>query len=172
GSGYRWAAMKPEHSLPYGVPGNRAIGAPSVVQDGQAVVEGLLVLIALTSLWVAAAWLGHLQDMALSAQHASRQAAFSLTRNPEEERVDRVRQQYFTGPAHQWSDRRGNPMLGASRDSVQLHVDRRSVLHQRAQPGGIDDSAGSLRRSWRLQGDGVVTGKGGGAAESARAQRD
>ena len=45
-------------------------------QCGQALVESLVVLPVLAVLWVAIHWLAHYQDMALSATHASRFAAF------------------------------------------------------------------------------------------------
>ena len=151
--------MKPLRLSSYRVPGCSAAGTLPLGQGGQAVAEGLLVLVMLSSLWVAAAWLGHLQDMALSAQHASRQAAFSLTRNPADDPAERIRQQYFAEPSHQWSDRRGKRMLGESLDSIQLRIDRRSMLQQSAQPGGDDASAESLRRSWLVQDGGIVTAR-------------
>src|SRR5690606_15297126 len=136
-----------------------AVNALSVAgQRGQAMMEGLLILMLLALLWVAVAWLGHLQDMALSAQHASRHVAFLLTRKPADDMLGPVLQQHFTGPAHQWSDRRGKPMLGGH-GSVQHDTDRQSVLAQAAQPGGDDPSAGSLRRSWGLQDEGILTAK-------------
>jgi hypothetical protein len=47
-------------------------------QSGQAVVEGLVILGVLASLWLGAAWLGRLQDVALQAGHTSRHMAFAL----------------------------------------------------------------------------------------------
>ncbi|MDS1141799.1 hypothetical protein RE432_15260 [Pusillimonas sp. SM2304] len=151
--------MKPLRLANDRIPCYRAAGTLLLGQGGQAVLEGLLVLVVLASLWVAGAWLGHLQDMALSAQHASRQAAFSLTRNPADDPAERIRQQYFSGPSHQWSDRRGARMLGESPDSIQLRLDRHAMLQQSAQPGGDDASAESLRRSWRVQDGGIVTAR-------------
>lgn len=51
---------------------------PRHKQSGQAVVECLVVLGVLASLWVALAWLGRVQDAALQAGHASRHRAFAL----------------------------------------------------------------------------------------------
>lgn len=41
-------------------------------QRGQALVEGLVILLVLLVLWVGIAWLGRLQDMGLQAVHGSR----------------------------------------------------------------------------------------------------
>lgn len=125
-------------------------------QHGQAMLEGILVLWVLACLWVAIIWLGQLQDIALSAQHASRHAAFTLARNPASDWGNSIRQHHFAGPAHQWTDRRlsmVNPEL------VHAHLDTEAHLPQSAQPGGERADAESLRRSWGIQDGGIVTAR-------------
>ncbi|MCC2595413.1 hypothetical protein LKR43_03575 [Pusillimonas sp. MFBS29] len=125
-------------------------------QCGQALVEGLLAMLVLVSIWVAVAWLGNLQDMALTVQHASRHAAFSYTRNPSPESSVSLRGQYFMGPAHQWNERSGKAMLPWPRDQVRIDVSRSAVLGQPAQAGGTNPLAHVLRNDWGLLDKGIV----------------
>ncbi|NYT57550.1 hypothetical protein H0A65_01280 [Alcaligenaceae bacterium] len=125
-------------------------------QRGQALVEGLLAMLVLVSIWVAVAWLGNLQDMALTAQHASRHAAFSYTRNPATYSIKDIRRQYFLGPAHQWNERSGNSMLASPLDQISLNWDRSSILVQSAQVGGTNPLARELRNDWGLLDKGIV----------------
>lgn len=141
-------------------------------QGGQALVEGFLAMLVLISLWVAIAWLGHLQDMALSAQHASRRAAFAYTRNPAVETDDGISAQYLRGPAHRWMDHSGNPMLDSPAHQVRVYWDRASTLSQAAQPGGNEAMAEAMRSGWGIQDRGVVHAfvhalPGSGAAHAA-----
>ncbi|MGB6104590.1 MAG: hypothetical protein WBF88_12185 [Pusillimonas sp.] len=137
----------------------RARSRLAAVQGGQALAEGLVVMLVLVSLWVAVAWLGQLQDMALSAQHASGHAAFAFTRNPVGDAAEHIRWQYFQGPAHQWKDRGGNPMLALPLSQVQVNWARPEELDQEAQPGGSSIHAESLRRSWQLGDRGIVSAR-------------
>lgn len=125
-------------------------------QQGQALVEGLVVLLALISLWLGISWLARFQDMALQASHASRYAAFALSRNPDETVESDVRQHYFSGPAHQWSDRRGKRLLSPGLDEVVLQPSRQTALANVAQPGGAVLYAQALRQDWRLEDAGVL----------------
>ncbi|NYT85851.1 hypothetical protein [Pollutimonas harenae] len=127
-----------------------------VTQGGQALAEGLVAMVVLASIWVAVAWLGRLQDMALSAQHASGLAAFAYTRNPAAHIDYGIRAHYFQGPAHQWKDRSGHSLLASSLHQVQFDFKRASVLSQAGQPGGIDAMAVSLRDDWGIQDEGIV----------------
>ncbi|MEO9121702.1 MAG: hypothetical protein ABI228_01745 [Burkholderiaceae bacterium] len=123
---------------------------------GQALVEGIVVLLALLSLWVAISWLGRFQDMALQASHASRFAAFSLTRNPGAPPIIQSRTDYFSGPDHQWMDRRGQSMLSKDRSEVTFKVVRQLALEPGAQPGGASARAQELRQGWRLEDTGIL----------------
>jgi hypothetical protein len=114
----------------------------------------------LLSLWVAISWLGRFQDMALQASHASRFAAFSLTRNPDAPPVVQSRTDYFSGPDHQWMDRRGQSVLSnvlsKGHSEVTLKVVRQLALDPGAQPGGVLARAQELRQDWRLEDTGIV----------------
>lgn len=125
-------------------------------QGGQALVEGMVALLVLLSLWVGASWLGRLQDMALQATHASRYAAFATARDPLADIATEVRQHYFSGPAHQWSDRRGKRLLGPGLDEVSLSADRHSILSPEAQAGATSAHAQALRQGWRLEDAGIL----------------
>lgn len=140
--------------------GSRSIFKIHARHGGQALVEGIVALLVLLSLWVAISWLGRFQDMALQASHASRFAAFSLTRNPDAPPVIQSRTDYFSGPDHQWMDRRGRSALGnvlsKDRSEVTLKVVRQPALEPGAQPGGVSARAHDLRQGWRLEDMGIV----------------
>ncbi|PLC49473.1 hypothetical protein CR159_12780 [Pollutimonas subterranea] len=127
-----------------------------MAQQGQALVEGLIVLLVLLSLWVGVAWLGRLQDMALQATHASRYVAFALSRDPGAHMEADMRRHYFSGPAHQWSDRRGDRLLSPKLDEVALHIERQTVLAAPAQAGRTSGNAGILRRQWHIEDTGIL----------------
>ena len=126
-------------------------------QGGQALLEGAVVMLVLLSAWVASAWLLRFQDMALQASHASRYAAFSLSRHPDYRPVDVLRQSYFMGPGHQWQDRRGHQILSASRSEITLQVTRDARLSSAAQPGGAHADVQRLRREWLLEDAGIFS---------------
>lgn len=125
-------------------------------QHGQALVEGLVVMLVLLSLWVGIGWLGRFQDMALQATHASRYVAFALSRDPDAHPVTDMREYYFSGKAHQWSDRRGQRLLSPGLDEVTLRVDRQAALAEHAQPGGTAKDASTLRQQWHIQDAGIL----------------
>lgn len=143
----------------------------ALYQQGQALVEGMVALIVLISLWVGIAWLARYQDMALQASHASRYAAFTFTRNLQAPVESDVRQYYFSGPAHQWSDRGGKQLLTDGRAEVGLRYDSSSVLAARAQPGGNALYARTLRQEWHLDDKGISSGHITVAPLSGRAMR-
>ncbi|RTZ41130.1 hypothetical protein EKL30_15740 [Candidimonas sp. SYP-B2681] len=126
------------------------------VQDGQALVEGMVVMMVLLSLWTGTAWLGRLQDMGLQATHASAYSAFSSSRNPTAKIDHDVKRSYFSGPAHNWADRRGRRILSNELDEIVLQSMRHAALDNKAQPGGPGDDAQSLRRDWRLDDTGIL----------------
>lgn len=129
-------------------------------QQGQAMVEGLVVLLALTALWSAISWLGRLQDINLQAMHASRYAAFSATRHPNMDEQSNTRHttqlHFFGGPTHQWADAQGNRMLLNTAQEVQLNTDRTRQLAMHAQPGGSGGNATTLRADWHIADTGIV----------------
>lgn len=128
-------------------------------QSGQALVEAIVAMLGMLSLWVAIAWLARFQDMALQASHASRFSAFSLTRDGHPDLIGGVRRHYFSGPAHLWSDRRGRHLLGGGQPEVGLDIDTGQVLLPSAQPGGAHEHASALRRQWRIQDSGIVSAR-------------
>jgi hypothetical protein len=119
-------------------------------------VEGIVALMALLSLWVGISWLARLQDMALQATHASRYAAFAFSRNPQADIETDVRRHHFSGPTHLWADRAGNRLLSDGLGEVVLRFDRHAVLAEQAQAGGDAHDAQVLRRDWRIQDTGIV----------------
>lgn len=137
----------------------RAARNASYPQSGQALVEALVVLLGMLSLWVAVAWLARFQDMALQASHASRFSAFSLTRGGYPDLIGSVRRHYFSGPAHQWSDRRSRQLLRGGQPEVGLDINTDQVLLPNAQPGGAHENTSILRRQWRMHDSGMVTAR-------------
>ncbi|HEY9280377.1 MAG TPA: hypothetical protein VIP51_09925 [Eoetvoesiella sp.] len=131
--------------------------SPRLTEQGQALLEGLIALLVLLSLWVAIAWLARFQDMALQASHASRFAAFSLTRNPDYQPIADVHQHYFSGTAHQWADRRGRQLLSPGRTEISLLINRSHVLSVNARPGGNVRDAMQLRSDWLVEDSGIVS---------------
>lgn len=149
-------------------------------QSGQALAEGLAVLGLMLLVCMAIAWLGRFQDMALSAQHASRHAAFQQTRTGIALTSADISKHYFSGPAHQWNTLRGQPFLGAGGEGVGVSI-RRQALGPYAQPGGQGGPASALRGDWGIQDPGVLhvgvslaaaSFENGAAANSARLYLD
>lgn len=144
------------------------VPASTAQQRGQALVEAVLAMSGLAVLWVVLHWLAHYQDAALSATHASRHAAFVASRNDTEAPARQVVEPFFTGPAHRWTDRRGQRVLAAD-TAMQLSTERLQPLSVLAQPGRGFATAGALRRDWSLEDQGIlqaqVTLDSGAAAE-------
>lgn len=88
-------------------------------QSGQAVIEAFVCLLALGVLWVAVAWLGRIQDLALQASNASRHAAFLATRLEQGGPLDTITTGAFYGQANQWMRRDGERL----QDSVYQRID-------------------------------------------------
>ncbi len=127
-----------------------------LIQGGQALVEGMVALIVLLSLWTGIAWLGRLQDIGLQATHASAYSAFSSSRDPAAKIDKDVKQSYFAGPAHQWADRRGKRIFSPDLDEIVLQSMRHAAIDDKAQPGGPGNNALSLRRDWGLDDTGIL----------------
>lgn len=129
-------------------------------QDGQALFESMVAVLALAALWAAVHWLAQGQDIALSAIHASRHAAFLATRSgPGEplpaDRASGVADRYLTGRAHRWANLYGERLLDPARD-IQLSTRRDRSLSAGAQPGGDARDASTLRRDWLLADTGIL----------------
>jgi hypothetical protein len=127
----------------------------AIRQGGQALVEGIAVLGVVLLLGLAIAWLGRFQDMALSAQNASRHAAFQQARAGTAMMSGSLSRHYFSGPAHQWADHRGRSVLGDGGEGVGVSL-RRQVLESDAQPGGRGAYASALRSDWGIQDPGLL----------------
>lgn len=131
-------------------------------QRGQALTEALVAMLGLIVLWVALHWLAHYQDMALSATHAGRHAAFLATRTAADalehgytDPGHDLARQFFSGRAHRWTDRRGQPVLNPA-TAVKPSWDRRERLSVQAQPGAGLASASVLRRDWAVDDTGIL----------------
>ncbi|HLU03501.1 MAG TPA: pilus assembly protein [Advenella sp.] len=122
-------------------------------QYGQALTEGLIVLLCVLAFFVAITWLGRLQDVALYEQHASRFGAFEFARAG---RIDNgnLLARFFQGRHARWHDRQGNALV--VEDRIQVTSDRQARLDPRSQPGAVDRSASILRKEWALQDSGIV----------------
>jgi len=150
-------------------PGHARRWPAPVLCGGQALAEALLAMLALLSLWVGAAWLARYQDIALQASHASRFAAFAVTRHADARPLDDIHRHFFSGPGHRWADRRGRQILQPGRPEVRLHVDRHAHLGPQAQPGALNSQALALRPQWQIEDAGIVTAA---VAVSARGGTD
>jgi len=128
----------------------------SRAQQGQALVEGLLVLLVAGLLWLAIVQIAQLQDMAIQAQHASRVAAFAAAHDTLAADTTAVRQTYFAGAAHRWRDSAGRRMLPDPATQASLRLTQHAPLSARAQPGQTNAQALPLRREWRVEDTGVV----------------
>lgn len=131
-------------------------------QSGQAVVEGLVVLGVLSSLWLGVAWLGQLQDAALQMGHASRHQAFALShqgREPDELAIGHL-------PGQSWQTRRGEALLDVEVIQSSFVLDKRSPD---LEPGGDTPAAAAVRQDLRLGDSGIwvvnVYGQTTGEAE-------
>jgi len=125
-------------------------------QQGQALAEGMLVLLLAGLLWAAIVHVGQLQDMAVQAQHASRVAAFTAAHDTLSTDTQALRQTHFAGAAHRWRDHAGRRLLPDPDVQVSLRVMQKTSLPAQAQPGQADADATRLRREWRLDDAGLV----------------
>lgn len=116
-------------------------------QGGQALVEALVVLVVLGSLWLGIAWLGRLQDVGLQLAHASRRAAFAHAHQGlAPEALDAGVDGYLDAPGHRWRTRQGQDFLAAA---VRLDLESLGAMAGR-QAGDPVAGAADLRRELRL----------------------
>ncbi|ROT44209.1 hypothetical protein [Pusillimonas sp. NJUB218] len=124
---------------------------------GQALAEGVVVLVVLCGLWAASTWLFRLQDMALQVLHASRSVAFAATRGGSlSAAADLVRERYFSGPSHQWRTRAGESWLRSGRPELSVDIGTLPALSPYAQPGAGAHGAAVLASSLGV-GDSLLT---------------
>lgn len=140
-------------------PNRLSLHVADTAQSGQSLLEGMLALMLLASVWIAVGWLGRLQDIALATQHASSRLAFAATRHEHNGMPDRIREQFFQGPAQQWADRSGRPLLAATAEKVPISLDRSAFLPASAQPGGAGLVAAQLRQDWGMHDSGVLNAR-------------
>ncbi|MFV0283939.1 MAG: hypothetical protein ACK5JE_09140 [Castellaniella sp.] len=116
-------------------------------QAGQALVESLVVLAVLGSLWLGISWLGRLQDVGLQLSHASRRAAFAYAHQRlTPEGLMPAGDGYLDTPGHRWRTRRGQDLLAGA---VRLALESQGAMAGR-QPGDPIVGAAALRQELRL----------------------
>jgi len=128
----------------------------TAAQQGQALAEGMLVLLLAGLLWAAIVYVGQLQDVAVQAQHASRVAAFAAAHDTLSTDTQALRQAHFAGAAHRWRDHAGRRLLPDPDAQVSLRLMQQAPLPTQAQPGQTDADATRLRQEWRLDDAGLV----------------
>ncbi|MGS1116121.1 hypothetical protein [Castellaniella sp. UC4442_H9] len=125
-------------------------------QNGQAVIEGLVVAGVLGSLVAGGIWLGGLQDVGLQLQHASRRVAFGHAHQglqPDDlwTGVDG----YLASPGHEWRTRRGDSLVhqgdrgpATGYDKLSVHAALESLMLQPSRQPGDDVAAAA---QWRTE---------------------
>jgi len=122
-------------------------------QQGQALTEGLIVLLCVLIFFAAATGLGRLQDVALYEQHASRFGAFELARAGDIDNA-KLSTRFFQGRHAGWRNRQGNALVVD--DRIQIGYNRQALLDPQSQPGAVDRNATILRKEWELQDRGIA----------------
>jgi len=123
-------------------------------QQGQALVEGLIVLLCLLTLWVGGTWLLRLQDVALHGQHATRFGAFDVARAGDLSE-GRVTSRFFAGSHAGWRNRHAGALVPPGR--VHMATSRSMKLGPQGQPGASEQYASRLREEWGLQDTGIAS---------------
>ncbi len=123
-------------------------------QKGQALTEGLIVILGVLTLLAAATWLARVQDIVLHQQHASRFGAFELARSGAIHDA-KTAQRFFSGTHAGWRNASGSPVVPDN--AVRITVNRSTQLDVLGQPGTRHDSATLLRREWQLQDTGIAS---------------
>ncbi|NLY63552.1 MAG: pilus assembly protein [Alcaligenaceae bacterium] len=121
---------------------------------GQALAEGLVVMLVLLLLFAAIPWLGRLLDMALQSSNASSYGAFQLSRAIPDINKAELDSRFFIGPDKNWRDRKGKLLL--QNKSIHVQVDRAQKLDDSMQPGMNASYARSLRQDWKLEDEGIA----------------
>lgn len=121
---------------------------------GQALVEGMVLVLVLISFFIAIPWLGRLFDIGMQQMHASRYAAFQWSRQLQSPDEKKIKHKFLLSNEHQWRDRRHQRIVTA--ESINMRTERQIVLDDDKQPGKQVAQAATLRRQWGLQDQGVV----------------
>lgn len=129
----------------------------AVAQRGQALAEGLVVLLALIGLWLAGLWLARLQNISLQTRHAAAYSAFLSTRTLAPFDTGRVRHQFFTTTSQRWVDTAGLPLLARPNDQVSVRLADLNQPEGAAQ-AAPDALAVALGRELRTYDAGGVSG--------------
>ncbi|NLY33767.1 MAG: pilus assembly protein [Alcaligenaceae bacterium] len=124
------------------------------LQSGQALAEGLVVMLVLLLFFVGIAWLGRLLDMGLQASHASHYGAFQLGREIPDINKAELASRFLLGQEKNWRDRRGNLLLNS--DAIAITVDRTEKLNAFMQPGSNHAQASLLRKDWQIEDPGMA----------------
>lgn len=126
-------------------------------QSGQAALEAMISALALVVLWVAIAWLGRIQDIALHANHAARFSAFMGSRDDTIPLADQVRTGFFSGSGNRWIDLRGELLQKSVYQTIDVTLARGNAVTPEAQVGGSDPDSTQLRQDWGLADPGVLS---------------
>ncbi len=124
------------------------------LQSGQALAEGLVVMLVLLLFFVGIGWLGRLLDMGLQASHASHYGAFQLGREIPDINKAELDTRFLLGPEKNWRDRRGSLLLDP--DAIVVTVDRNEKLDATMQPGVNHGQASLLRKGWQIEDPGIA----------------
>lgn len=124
------------------------------LQSGQALAEGLVVMLALLLFFVAIAWLGRLLSISLQASHASHYGAFQLSRDIPDINKAELDERFLLGPENNWHDRRANELLDSH--AIAVKVERAEKLDATMQPGANHEQATLLRKGWKIEDQGIA----------------
>jgi hypothetical protein len=129
--------------------------------SGQSLVEALLGLLVLGSLFVLIPLLGRIQDLALQSTFASRYAAFSLASYDVNDAVlhDEVTARFFGLGVQRWLSLGMGNMVDAAGENIDVLTvaDGPGGLDARAQIGGTDNQSGTLREELLFRDKGAST---------------
>lgn len=121
---------------------------------GQALVEGMVGLVALVVLFWAIPVLGRYQDIALQAAHASRYAAFlaAVGAADEEEISGMASTAYFSGSSRRWRTVSGDALVPLAPEVSMQRTPEATGM----QPGAGHAAVAALRREWQVGDDAML----------------
>ncbi len=121
---------------------------------GQALLEGMVGLVALVVLFWAIPVLGRYQDIALQAAHASRYAAFlaAIGAADKEEVSGMAATAYFSGSSLRWRTASGDALMPFAPEVSMQRVPAAASM----QPGADHAAVAALRREWQVGDDAML----------------
>lgn len=122
------------------------------LQQGQALVESLVLLLILISFFIAIPYLGRLIDISITQSNASRYGAFQLTRQLTGLNESYIKEKFFLKNDQQWRDRQNQKIVHEG--NILLHVSRLEKLSNGMQPG--KKKAQVLREEWGIEDKGIA----------------